>query len=74
MATQSGSNTEPPVAVAILHLEDGTSITGKSFGCHKAVEGEVCFLLLLGFNFIEIDLTVGIPIVLILRLFLQRVW
>jgi carbamoylphosphate synthase small subunit len=53
MATQSDSNTEPPVAVAILHLEDGTSITGKSFGCHKAVEGEVCFHLLLGFNCIE---------------------
>ena len=31
----------PPTALATLHLEDGTSLTGKSFGSHEAVEGEV---------------------------------
>jgi hypothetical protein len=50
MAPQSDSKTEPPVAVAILHLEDGTSFVGKSFGCHKAVEGEVCFILFISCN------------------------
>lgn len=33
----------PPTALATLHLEDGTSLTGKSFGSHEAIEGEVVF-------------------------------
>jgi hypothetical protein len=41
MATQSGDDTKKPVALAKLHLEDGTTLTGKSFGCHSSVEGEV---------------------------------
>ena len=40
-ATQSGDDAAKPTALARLHLEDGTSITGTSFGCHKSVEGEV---------------------------------
>ena len=30
-----------PTALAKLHLEDGTTFTGYSFGAHQAVEGEV---------------------------------
>lgn len=45
MPTQSPSETEPPTALAILYLEDGTKMIGKSFGCHKAVEGEVRIFL-----------------------------
>ena len=40
-ATQSGDDVEPPTALAKLHLEDGTTLTAKSFGCHTSVEGEV---------------------------------
>jgi hypothetical protein len=39
--TQSGDDAEPPTAMAKLHLEDGTTLTAKSFGCHSSVEGEV---------------------------------
>jgi hypothetical protein len=39
--TQSGDDAEPPMAMAKLHLEDGTTLTAKSFGCHSSVEGEV---------------------------------
>lgn len=41
MSTQSSPDTNPPTALATLHLEDGTSIVGRSFGCHESVEGEV---------------------------------
>jgi len=41
MATQSGDDANPPVALATLHLEDGTKLVGKSFGSHESVEGEV---------------------------------
>lgn len=40
-ATQSGDDANRPTALAKLHLEDGTTLTGRSFGCHEAVEGEV---------------------------------
>lgn len=40
-ATQSSGDTEPPTALAKLYLEDGTTLVGKSFGCHESVEGEV---------------------------------
>jgi len=40
-ATQSGDDAVPPTALAKLHLEDGTTLTAKSFGCHTSVEGEV---------------------------------
>lgn len=40
-ATQSSDDTKKPTALAKLHLEDGTTITGTSFGSHEAVEGEV---------------------------------
>ena len=41
LATQSSGDTEPPTALATLYLEDGTKLTGQSFGSHEAVEGEV---------------------------------
>ena len=41
LSTQSGDDTKRPTALAKLHLEDGTTLTGRSFGCHEAVEGEV---------------------------------
>ena len=41
MGTQSTDDAQKPTALAKLHLEDGTTITGKSFGSHEAVEGEV---------------------------------
>jgi hypothetical protein len=40
-STQSGSDAHRPTLSAKLFLEDGTILTGKSFGCHTAVEGEV---------------------------------
>lgn len=42
-ATQSGDDAGPPTALAKLYLEDGTTFTGKSFGSHVSVEGEVRF-------------------------------
>ena len=42
MSTQSSGDTNPPTALATLYLEDGTTLTGRSFGSHEAVEGEVC--------------------------------
>jgi hypothetical protein len=44
LATQSGTDAVKPVAVARLHLEDGTTLVGKSFGSHESVEGEVCYM------------------------------
>ena len=41
LATQSSGDVNPPTASATLYLEDGTKLTGKSFGCHESVEGEV---------------------------------
>lgn len=43
MSTQSDGSVKPPTALATLYLEDGTKMVGKSFGAHKAVEGEVVF-------------------------------
>lgn len=43
-ATQSGDDTVRPSALAKIHLEDGTTLTGRSFGCHTSVEGEVCIV------------------------------
>jgi len=43
MGTRSTDNHKPPTALATLHLEDGTKLVGKSFGCHESVEGEVVF-------------------------------
>lgn len=42
-ATQSGDDTKKPTALAKIHLEDGTTLVGKSFGSHESVEGEVVF-------------------------------
>lgn len=41
MPSQSSDDAEKPTALAKLYLEDGTTLTAKSFGCHKSVEGEV---------------------------------
>ncbi|KAL7554053.1 hypothetical protein ACHAWF_017438 [Thalassiosira exigua] len=43
MGTQSGDDAAPPTALAKLHLEDGSTLTGRSFGCHESVDGEVVF-------------------------------
>lgn len=43
MATQSGDNNHRPDVLAKLHLEDGTTLVGRSFGSHESVEGEVVF-------------------------------
>jgi hypothetical protein len=40
-STHSGDDAKKPTALAKLHLEDGTTLTGRSFGSHEAVEGEV---------------------------------
>jgi hypothetical protein len=40
-ATQSGDDAKRPTALAKIFLEDGTELTGRSFGSHEAVEGEV---------------------------------
>ena len=41
LATQSGDDTKKPTALAKIHLEDGTTLVGKSFGSHESAEGEV---------------------------------
>lgn len=43
MSTQSDSKAERPSKKATLTLEDGTSLTGYSFGAHESVAGEVVF-------------------------------
>jgi hypothetical protein len=40
-ATYSGDDAKKPTALARIYLEDGTTLTGRSFGCHTSVEGEV---------------------------------
>jgi hypothetical protein len=39
--SQSGNDAKKPEALARIYLEDGTVLTGRSFGCHKSVEGQV---------------------------------
>lgn len=46
MGTQSGDDAKPPTALARLHLEDGSTLTGRSFGSHESVSGEVKFCVL----------------------------
>jgi len=46
-STRSNDSTAPPSALAAVHLEDGTTIIGRSFGAHKSVEGEVSNIILL---------------------------
>ena len=41
LATQSGDDAKKPTALAKIHLEDGTTLIGKSFGSHEGAEGEV---------------------------------
>ena len=41
MTSQSGDDTQKPTAPAKIFLEDGTVLTGVSFGSHKSAEGEV---------------------------------
>lgn len=43
MATQSGDDAKKPTALAKIHLEDGTTLVGKSFGSHESAEGEVSY-------------------------------
>lgn len=43
MATQSDSSAKRSSRSATLTLEDGTSLTGYSFGAHESVAGEVVF-------------------------------
>lgn len=43
LATQSDSNARKSTKRAILTLEDGTSLSGYSFGADASVAGEVVF-------------------------------
>lgn len=43
-ATASDDSAKKPTALAKLHLEDGSTFVGQSFGSHEAVEGEVSAL------------------------------
>mmetsp|Transcript_32198 Transcript_32198/g.37021 ORF Transcript_32198/g.37021 Transcript_32198/m.37021 type:complete len:1514 (-) Transcript_32198:107-4648(-) len=43
LATHSGDDTKKPTALAKIHLEDGTTLVGRSFGSHESAEGEVVF-------------------------------
>lgn len=43
MGTQSDSKAERPTKKATLTLEDGTTLSGYSFGAHESVAGEVVF-------------------------------
>jgi hypothetical protein len=44
-STQSTDDAKKPTALAKLHLEDGTTLTATSFGCHESVEGEVSLII-----------------------------
>jgi hypothetical protein len=46
-STRSNDSTAPPSAIAAVHLEDGTTLIGRSFGAHKSVEGEVSYRMIL---------------------------
>lgn len=46
LATRSGDDTVKPTALAKIHLEDGTTLVGKSFGSHESAEGEVCISII----------------------------
>lgn len=48
MSTQSGDDAAPPTALAKLHLEDGTTLVGRSFGSHESMTGEVSFYFSFG--------------------------
>jgi hypothetical protein len=41
MSTQSGDDAKRSTVLAKLHLEDGTTLVGRSFGSHESVDGEV---------------------------------
>lgn len=41
MRSHSTADAKPPTVLAKLYLEDGSCLTGLSFGCHESVEGEV---------------------------------
>jgi hypothetical protein len=43
--SQSGNDAKKPEALARIYLEDGTVLTGRSFGCHKSAEGQVRIML-----------------------------
>lgn len=45
--TASTDDARKPTALAKLHLEDGSTFVGQSFGCHASVEGEVSYMKLL---------------------------
>ena len=74
MATQSSGDTEPPSALATLYLEDGTKLTGQSFGSHESIEGEVSRFKFYGtYHFTSHNLADVFP-VRISRLFSPPVW
>jgi len=79
MSSQSGDDTQKPTAVAKLYLEDGTVLTGISFGSHVSAEGEVrpcCGTAVVHFGLaVERSLLLSLSLVLIEdRLSSQRVW
>jgi hypothetical protein len=41
MSTQSGDDAKKSPFLAKIHLEDGTTLLGRSFGSHESVDGEV---------------------------------
>jgi hypothetical protein len=41
MSTQSGDDAKKSPLLAKIHLEDGTTLLGRSFGSHESVDGEV---------------------------------
>jgi len=43
MSTRSNDDAKAPTTLATIHLEDGSSFTGRSFGSNESVEGEVVF-------------------------------
>ena len=60
LATQSGDDTKKPTALAKIHLEDGTTLVGKSFGCHEGAEGEVSKSICVESNRIESNILYNI--------------
>ena len=49
MSTRSNDDAKAPTTLATIHLEDGSSFTGRSFGSNESVEGEVRFIYIFFF-------------------------
>ena len=55
MSTRSNDDAKAPTTLATIHLEDGSSFTGRSFGSNESVEGEVRFIYIFFFPNVQCE-------------------